>query len=196
MMNNILIILTLTIVYIIVKPNFRKYIQHRVSENRSFNSNPLPDIGHYILPNLKKYYYVGDILVYLISFITLIYCVLVNSNGITCIIDIITIFIICIIIKLIMTTVTILPDSSNECEIKSTHCLGYCNDLLPSGHMMFVFITYMALYPKLPSIMHILYISLIFLVWLITISSRNHYTIDTLVSFFVSYTVISMYNNN
>lgn len=183
--------LIIVIIYITFKPYFKKYIKD-VVKHTSLNNKPLPDIGHILFPDLSEYHYVGDIFVLIIFLITIIYFILYEKLNTHYIMNICNILMYCIVIKMLLTAITILPDPSGICEIKSKYNIGHCNDLLPSGHMLFVFVIYFVLYPRLSNVMNGLYILQILLLWFITIASRNHYTIDTIVSFFIAYTVVSL----
>jgi hypothetical protein len=97
----------------------------------------------------------------------------------------------CQLFKKLIGMLTILPDSSGNCESKNFQIiLGRCNDLVISGHACTILTCYYFNRTYIKSYFLSLYviINLILIVF-----SRNHYTIDVIFSFFVSNYIFEKY---
>lgn len=156
---------------------------------KNINSKPLYDIIHINVPNLKHEYWIGDFLVILLLLLFIYKVVLYKLD----IVNIIMMFIALQILKSITSMVTILPDPSGMCENKhgGSECLkllfGNCNDLMFSGHAGFAFLCLMILYPHVNIITYLLLLLYVLILCIVTILTCNHYTIDVIMAFFVSY---------
>ena len=86
------------------------------------------------------------------------------------------------IIKCILNYSTILPDISEECRIRLLN--GGCNDLLCSGHFSIVLLIYLLIVKfKMIKNTYSNYLLIITILYsIIPVLSKNHYTIDILVS--------------
>jgi ABC-type Fe3+-siderophore transport system permease subunit len=147
-------------------------------------TSPLPDIGHTLLPDLSRWYFLGDWILGVLCAVALAYCAWAKDWDL--IVYIIAVVILGTVIKMVMTFVTVLPDPSGACHEKAKKAIGSCNDLLPSGHMIAAFAVCIGLWPRLQSVWwKAVFGSLTALLWFFTVATKNHYTIDTLVSFFV-----------
>jgi len=159
-----------------------KYIDN-VGENFYLNSNKnkllkIYDILHLITPHISKYEYASDIFILLI----ILYLLFVNQYLFYNYIGyLLTIF----IIRSITIFVTILPKNS-ICDIKKTSSFrGGCYDKVFSGHFSLGLLASLMLYKNN-------YINYLFLIFfnlinaLFIILARNHYTIDIIVSFFIT----------
>jgi hypothetical protein len=185
-------------IYAVFKPFTSGYIKSKVDATNLHAIDPLPDIGHVVLPNMAQFHYIGDIIVYLLGTMTIVYClpdIMANLLHDNRVLDIAAIFAMGLIVKLVMTCVTILPDSSQTCAEKSRLTMGSCNDLLPSGHMMLAFTICIVLWPMLQNdkAWLAMFVLLTVLLLIITIASRNHYTIDTIASLFIVIAIHSVY---
>lgn len=100
--------------------------------------------------------------------------------------------IVILIIRIFTNILTILP-KNNSCTISNSFSFrGGCYDKIYSGHFASVFIATLILYKnKYINIILLVLINLINSLFIIL--SRNHYTIDIVMSFFVSLVV---YQNN
>jgi membrane-associated phospholipid phosphatase len=184
------VLYTVTLVCLAIVLTFKgiamSYVDDRV-ETYNLNDTRLHDTVQELLPNLSKYYWVGDIMIVALMVFIGTY-MFIKGHYITLVRMICAIFV-AFVIKLLLNTVTILPDPSGMCKEKEgsirKHVFGRCNELMPSGHMIAAFTILMFSFGILPKqIWNAVLIYTGFL-WFITIAARNHYTIDTLVSLFV-----------
>lgn len=106
----------------------------------------------------------------------------VNNNNINALSYFLIGISIIFIIKCILNFSTILPDSSQKCQVKLLN--GACNDLLCSGHFSVVFLIYLLVikYKLTNNNIHNLLLLLVGLYGFIPILTKKHYTIDILVS--------------
>jgi len=170
------------IVFFIIYP-FIKIKLIILSKKKNLNKNILYDLlqsfelDEKTKKILKKINEIIPILFIIIFIILSIYRKNINS---------ISYFLIAIsiifIIKCILNYSTILPDISEECRI---HLLnGGCNDLLCSGHFSIVLLIYLLIVKfKMIKNTYSNYLLIITILYsIIPVLSKNHYTIDILVS--------------
>jgi len=152
------------------------------------DKDKLPDILHYYLPDCEEYYLYVEIFYFVIIIGSIVFSIL-KANLIVWY-EIVLLIIIFSFIKIICSFLTILPDPSGICENKKTY--GYCNELMPSGHMATLLIIIFCLWNFMNDKTKIVYIFLTILYAIGIISVKNHYTIDILMSFFVVYTLYNI----
>jgi len=142
------------------------------------------DLGFDYLPNLNKFAYISDIIVVLS-------CLFLPGIFTKFIYLIIPIF----LIRAITIHLTLLPSVEN-CHIPSviySKFFGGCYDKIFSGHFAIVFLITLLLLEK--SYISLYALTLInFLHGLFIIAVRNHYTIDIVVSFFVTLCVYLLFH--
>lgn len=149
------------------------------------NYKKIQDIFHNIMPHLDIFEYASDILFVCV----LIYLIIINYQllytffgfGFTI-----------LVIRQLVMRMTILP-KNEKCNIENTSCIrGGCYDKIFSAHFAAIFLMTLIMYDNgiINTISAILLNSLNGFFILI---SRNHYTIDIIVSIFV---VILVYQNN
>lgn len=180
------IILLAVIVLFIMFSNLNLNNIENKSENfYKKNSKKVYDILHELLPHIPHFEYVSDIIMLLVtlSVIILDYKLLYEIAGFAITISIIRAFFI---------NATILP--KNEiCNIKySSMIRGGCYDKIFSGHFAFTLLSSLILF-KNDLINGAIFTMINFINGLFIILSRNHYTIDIIVSIFV---VLLVYQNN
>ena len=98
------------------------------------------------------------------------------------------------IVRSITTIVTALPPSKPKCDEKHHPIFGGCFDKIFSGHTMTALLTVLVLYQfniVSPS-MYYWWISLAALYGFLLVVSRDHYTIDVLISFVLTYAVFRL----
>ena len=180
-MNYFIIISFLIIffMYISYTQNLLDTIAESYYMNRIENKKITPkvyDISHKYLPDLENYQYISNIFL-LFSFISFIKpFILIEFIG----------FIIPIlIIRSITIHLTILPKTKN-CDItNSIKIFGSCYDKIFSGHFSLVFLITLLLWKhKYISILWVIFINLFN--GLLILATRAHYTIDIIVSFFIT----------
>jgi hypothetical protein len=136
--------------------------------------NIIVDVGHNILPNFPKY--TNDVLL----FITLVFAFL-NKNKFTP--KYFKILAIMYLFRAVCVCLTVLPRPRKDDNCKSG-LLQNCNDFIFSGHTTFNVVTSYFLgkpfWPYWPMITS-----------LGTIGSRNHYTIDVALVWFIFFSLIS-----
>ena len=86
------------------------------------------------------------------------------------------------LIKMFLNYSTILPDSSEKCQVRLLN--GGCNDLLCSGHFSIVFLIYLLIvkYNFINSTYNNYLLLITILYGFVPILTKNHYTIDILVA--------------
>lgn len=182
-MNNHLIILF--ILMFIINPICKLYL---FEMGKKINNTKLHDILHYDNINIKKLSILSDIFALIIA-MYLFYNYLQNKldkNDTKLFIEYV---IILIIIKIVLSSVTILPDASQNCikNIKNKFnliFLGGCHDLIFSLHMaMCLLFLYFLKKNSIINVQTCLFISII--QGLLIILSHNHYTIDVLLAYIV-----------
>jgi cytochrome bd-type quinol oxidase subunit 2 len=154
-----------------------------LSVKKKLNKEKLYDLFHNIKinKNIKQILHkINEIIPFLCIFSYIYLCI--NSNNINAIsyffIGISFIF----IIKCVLSFSTILPDSSQKCQLKLLN--GGCNELLCSGHFSVVFLIYLLVikYKLVDKNIDILLLPLVILYGFIPIITEKHYTIDILVA--------------
>lgn len=185
MSKNIIIVLF----FIIVLCYYSTVCKHLFNNFNYINKFKLPDLLHIILPDTSNYNWIGD---YMVALIVIVFISLaIYKKKYNIIFKWIKLIAITIIIKSIMMSVTILPDPSGKCELnfKNSVPRGYCNDLIFSGHMTVTIITLLFLYHHELITNKIILLLYFLLTGFQIISSKNHYTIDVLISIIVSLNV-------
>ena len=161
-----------------------KAINYAQEKAKNYDTTKLYDISQEFLPERLDLYWVGDIIIILLSIITSIYLT-INEDYLT-LLRIICLVLLCNVAKLILNSVTVLPDPSGICKKKERGILkffvGSCNDLMPSGHMFTAFAILFLTYGIILNKMWFVLLLNTILLLVFTLISRNHYTIDTLVS--------------
>lgn len=184
----------------------------KVFRDRELNYGKLPDLIQDISPNLSHYSYLTDkiIKMYIILFICLvslndnIYDITTNSFILVSMI---------LFFRMLMFSSTILPSINTNCHrkkknrykkkfinilydfITQKYETGYCNDYIFSGHnAIFILLTLLISYYNLLSG------GLVYLLWiftiifsLISIICRNHYTIDVILAYFITFSIFHGY---
>jgi len=184
----------------------------KIIRNNNFNYGKLPDSIQDITSNFSRFSYISDIVikVYILIYIGAV----INSNQ-PYEIFYHTLIMISLILffRVIMFSSTILPSINVNCHIKKKkiykkpfstlifdfitqkYNIGYCNDYIFSGHnAIYLLLTLMILYYKLlPYTVSILLCSSTILFSLFTIMCRNHYTIDIILAYFITFSIFTMY---
>ena len=146
------------------------------------------DLGFTKLPNLHKYAFLSDVIIVLSSFVFFIPGMLMKF---------IYLFIPIMLIRCITIQATVLPKMTH-CHIPDgfySRCFGGCHDKIFSGHFAFVFLITLLLFEK--SYLSLFATSIInVLHGLFIISVRNHYSIDVIVSFFVTLCIYQLLHKN
>ena len=149
------------------------------------NHKKVQDIFHNMLPHIVEFEYVSDI----ISGLVFVYIAIVNFKLIYTVAGFA--FTIALIRQFIIQ-MTILP-KNEVCDIKHSSVFrGGCYDKIFSGHFGITFLMTLLLYDN-GHISKLFMIVINFINGLFILLSRNHYTIDIIVSIFV---VIIIYQNN
>lgn len=174
--------LVLALLVAVIKPVSTAYVRAR-TEKHGLNARPLHDVATEVLPDLSHLYWVGDALVAGLIVFGVAY---LFSTGRTSLLwRVLWVVVAAHAIKVVTVGVTILPDPSGMCEYKQRgwrRLLGTCNDLLPSGHMIILFATAFLTRGVIPGPLWTGLCALTAATWFITLASKNHYTVDTLVS--------------
>lgn len=183
-----------------------------IIRNKKHNFGKLPDSIQDITPNLSNLSYISDIV---IKLYILIYIYLVFNTPLKYDIFYHSLIILSLILflRVIMFSSTILPSINVNCHIKKKkiykkpfstllfdfitqkYDIGYCNDYIFSGHnAIFLLITLMILhYQLVPYTISILLCSSTIIFSLFTIICRNHYTIDIILAYFITFSIFTIY---
>jgi len=150
---------------------------------------PLYDLIQDSLPNLQPYRVIPEIL-HLIPVVTLaVFIFLFRNTSLYCLKEFMFKHGILMLMRGIFFSVTLLPDSSQMCQL-SNH-FGGCFDLIFSGHSTIAFLSTLLLvkhYPVPLFLKSILHTSNI-IMFVMIVLCRNHYTIDVLLSIILTYFV-------
>ena len=186
-----IILLYFVIVYILL---YCKKLIHNASLNyyALYEERPLYDSLHNIIPYHKYSVYFSEII--MIFFILLLFYLFYKKRNISIFNHFIIIFSLIHIIRCILFSLTLLPDSSNNCTFGLFS--GSCNDLLFSGHISVVLLIILFVYKYKLFNSKSVKNSLLFLFILMNIfilSSRNHYSIDIVTALIITYMIYHFY---
>jgi hypothetical protein len=180
----------LILLYFVIFGLNRLNLYHLETKSERFyqkkeNHKKVQDIFHDILPHIEHFEYASDMIAILvIGYLAIMrFDLLYHLGGLVFTITILRQFII---------QMTILPKNT-VCDIKNTSMIrGGCYDKIFSGHFGITFLTTLILLEN--GLINKFIAILINLVnGIFILLSRNHYTIDIIVSIFV---VIIIYQNN
>jgi hypothetical protein len=149
------------------------------------NSPPLYDLFQFYFPNLQSYRVIPEIL-HVIPVIFLVGYVIYFWHTV-CLSEFLFKHGSLMLIRSILFSVTLLPDSSQMCHL--ANYFGGCFDLLFSGHSTIMFLCTLLLVKHFPIwniTKNILYLNVAVTSSLIVLC-RNHYTIDVIVSLLLTY---------
>ena len=153
---------------------------------------PLYDLLQDSLPNLQPYRAIPEFLHVIPVIFLVIYIFLFRKSNSLCFKEFLCKHGILMLMRGIFFSVTLLPDSSQMCQL-SNH-LGGCFDLIFSGHSMIAFLSSLLLqkhYPIPLFLRYMLHINNIVTFTMIVLC-RNHYTIDVLLSIVMTYFVYKL----
>jgi hypothetical protein len=188
-MNKIKCLILFIIVFIIfIANNYNLNFIENIGDVFYSKNHEFPkiyDILHENCAHVDKFEYASDI-------ITLILIIILIILDINMFYNYLGFIIIILIIRIFTNILTILP-KNNLCTVSNSFTFrGGCYDKIFSGHFASAFIASLILYKN--NYINIILLVLINLInSLFIILSRNHYTIDIVMSFFVSLVV---YQNN
>lgn len=195
----IIIVIIIAFSYFIFHKNLNDFAQNSGEEYyskriKNKKNNPkVYDIMHKYLPNLNKYEMVNNVML-LLTLIPLIY-----TNDISLYFDFVLLILVINIIRDVTINLTILP-KDKDCLLEKysevySSLAGACYDKIFSGHFAFVFLLTILFYhnsiiTNIPLLVGWNLLNSFFI-----ISTRLHYTIDILMSFFVTFFIYSQYKN-
>ncbi len=180
----------LILLYFVIFGLNRLNLYHLETKSERFyqkkeNHKKVQDIFHDILPHIEYFEYASDIIaISVIGYLAIMrFDLLYHLGGLVLTLTLLRQFII---------QMTILPKNT-VCDIKNTSMIrGGCYDKIFSGHFGITFLTTLILLEN--GFINKFIVILINLVnGIFILLSRNHYTIDIIVSIFV---VIIIYQNN
>lgn len=161
-----------------------KLAQYNVDRIRYTREKPLYDILHQVIPNLKRYERLIDLVPVLLG-IAVLYLYMYDNLDERLIRDTIMNFSILMIVRAVFFSVTILP--SPICTKKNkTLAIGGCHDCIFSGHTILMLLLAYSLYKHNPDYQTAL-MAYCILGSLLVIGTRSHYTIDVIVAYFAVY---------
>lgn len=167
-----------------LKPLSMRYVGACVRRD-NLNARPLHDAMHHALPDLSRLHWVSDVQGVAVSVVGAIMLVAVPSQR-SLWLRALWVFAAVTLLKVFVNATTIVPDPSGECEKRERgnlrHVLGSCNDLMPSGHVVVSFALLYLSYGRVPEAAWLLLCAHTAVLVFFTIASRNHYTLDVVVS--------------
>lgn len=176
----------ITAAFVVLQPASMAFVDARVNEF-DLNRRPLHDVSTELLPDLSRWYWVGDAMTYLFCAV-ITACMLRTGRG-SLLLRIVWLSIVANAFKILLNAVTIHPDPSGECHTRERGWMksfvGSCNWLMPSGHMLIPLATLFMTYGNIPPALWWSASAYTAALSFVTVASRNHYTIDVLVSLFV-----------
>jgi len=174
----------LPIVAIIINIFVLQITMNRVKHNGTCDKDPLFDLIHHYVPNLNNYnnYLNIVLLVFIVPFMFQ-----KNRHNLYCFINL---FSFVVILRSVAVLLTDLPSSDNDCDISdqslSSYVFGHCHDKIFSGHIAFTLLaTLIIIDNNMVGKYRNLYIILQILYSLFIVISRNHYSIDVLLSYYI-----------
>jgi hypothetical protein len=145
---------------------------------------PLYDFLHRVIPNLKRYELLIDLVPILLG-VTVFYLYIYDNLEQKLIRDAIVYYSILMIIRALVYSSTILP--SPICSKRQRNSsTGGCHDCIYSGHTVATLILAHSLYHHNPDYLGALMVYCI-LGSLLIIGTRSHYTVDVIVAYIVVY---------
>ena len=179
--------MVLFIATMLLKPRVMDRIDEIV-DAEAINAKPLYDMTHRILPDLHTMSRTRDGMVVALVLVVGIYLTAIGQAA--AIANVSFVATLAAFAKMFMNAVTIHPDPHPECAIRKAptaydHVFGRCNELMPSMHMLYPFtilyFTYGIVSPAAWYSIAAYTGGMLF----VTLASRQHYAIDTIVSFLV-----------
>jgi hypothetical protein len=188
------IICLFIIVFLIINPYSKRLVY---DYGKAINHIKLPDLFHHEKINLKHLSPLNDMMAGIILLYTL-YHMLISKNILP---NDVLLFakylIIAKIIKMILMTVTVLPDASGQCNIYDKlqnplkfYFMSGCNDLVFSFHMAVVLFCVYFLF-KNGIISKTTGITLSVIQAILILTTQNHYTLDVLLAFIIVPYIVS-----
>ncbi len=174
---------------IVLHSRLAKYVYRKGLSIGLLRTPPLYDLIQDSFPNLQPYRVVPEFLHVIPVFILTFYVFWFRRSNLICLKEFLCKHGILMMMRGIFFSVTLLPDSSQMCQL-SNH-LGGCFDLIFSGHSTIAFLSTLLLikhYPVplfLQNMLHIINI----VTFCMIVLCRNHYTIDVLLSVILTYFV-------
>jgi hypothetical protein len=172
--------------------NANDYYNDRIDKNKT--TPKVFDIMHKYLPDWSNYDWLNNAIL-LVTIIPLVY-----QNDKNLYFDFVSLIIIINIIRDIIINITILPKDKN-CDLKKysfmySTAFGACYDKIFSGHFAFVFILTLLYnsYSIITNMPMIILWNIFNAVSILLI--RSHYTIDIIISVFISLGVFNEYMKN
>ena len=168
-------------------------------ENKNVIDTPLKDSLHDIIPRVEGNNAI--ILGYIKEITTTIpflflFLFTIKEKNYKILFDFIKLFAIILFIRTFSFYLTVLPDSSERCDPNITMSPnGACHDLLFSGHTTFQILSILYLYyysetwQKLPNTIKMNFMLLIPANAYLILATRDHYSIDILYAFIVTYSM-------
>ena len=169
---------------------FSNYATLKIGENHytTHNKNELFDIFYSILPDLHKYSSIFNNIVPILGVISLYFY---SNHKLT--IEFLSKFVIIMLIRAVTIISTILP-KHEKCDQKidiTSLVVGGCYDKIFSGHTAFVLLLTLMYYREhiinMPTLISINTLNI-----LLILGTRSHYTVDVLLSIFVTSTIYNI----
>lgn len=186
----ILYVLAFALFVFLMKAYSQSYLRKCV-DCEKLNERPLYDLFHKSCADMRRFYWVGDVI---ITFIIAFAIYISACNGLDAM-KVVLMLLVLQLIKIISTMVTILPDPSGNCSNKFLkEIFGNCNDLMFSGHTGLAFLILFIIKDYLSDAAFYVLVFNIIVLCVFTVITRNHYTVDVIMSFFVAYFIANVMN--
>ena len=180
-MDNTQVFLLATVAYVISK--VAQYNADRIRYDYKCEK-PLYDFLHQVIPNLKRYELLIDLVPILLG-ATVFYLYIYDNLEQKLIRDAIINFSILLIVRAVFFSVTILPSPICSRRFKP-HAIGGCHDCIFSAHTVATLVLAHSLYQHNPDYLGALMVYCI-LGSLLIIGTRSHYSIDVITAYVVVY---------
>ncbi len=186
-------ILLLYFIIIYILSYCKKYIYNSSLKYYDlYEEKPLHDALHNMIPYHKYSVYFSEAI--MVFFVLLLFYLFWKNRNIYVFYHFIILFAFIQIVRALLFSLTLLPDSSNNCTFSLF--VGSCNDLLFSGHISVALLILLFVYKyKLFNSKAVknLLILLFILMNLFILSSRNHYSIDNVTALIITYMIYHLY---
>lgn len=179
--------MVLFIATMLLKPRVMDRVDEIV-DAEAINAKPLYDMTHRMLPDWHAMSWMRDAMVVILVLVVGVYLTAIEQAA--AIANVSFVATLAAFAKMFMNAVTIHPDPHPDCSIHKDpttydHVFGRCNELMPSMHMLYPFAILYFTYGIIPSAAWYSIAAYTGGMWFVTLASRQHYAIDTIVSLLV-----------
>lgn len=180
--------LVLCVFNVVYKPVSIASLQKTVRREGVNERGALYDAWHDALPDLSRVHWLGDVMGVVFVVVGVPFLALTGNASV--LLRIVAVTAAAATLKLFVNNLTLLPDPSGECAKRERgawrHLFGTCNELMPSGHLVPSFAALVLTYGRIPASAWLVLLTFVTAQSVVTIASRNHYSLDVVASLLVA----------